>query len=266
MNMDFCSIASGSSGNCIFAGTDDTGILIDAGISGKRIEQGLNGIGRKSAEIQGILITHEHSDHIKGLGVLARRHHIPIYATPGTIREIRRSGLGKIDEELYHEIHADEPFTLGDLSVEPFEISHDAAEPVAYRVSDGKKSVGVVTDLGVYTDYTIRHLQGLDAVLLEANHDVNMLQVGTYPYYLKQRILGNRGHLSNENAGRLLCEILHDRLQGIFLGHLSQENNYEALAYETVCAEVTLGDNPYRASDFPIRVAHRDVPSELMVL
>lgn len=264
--MDFCSIASGSSGNCIFAGTDDTGILIDAGISGKRIEQGLNSIGRKSAEMKGILVTHEHSDHIKGLGVLARKYHIPIYATPGTIREIKRSGLGKIEEELYQEIHADEPFCLGDLTVEPFEISHDAAEPVAYRIGDGKKTVGVVTDLGVYTDYTVRHLQGLDAVLLEANHDVNMLQVGTYPYYLKQRILGNRGHLSNENAGRLLCEILNDRLQGIFLGHLSKENNYEALAYETVCAEVTLGDNPYRASDFPIRVAHRDVPSELMVL
>lgn len=264
--MDFCSISSGSSGNCIFAGTDRTGILIDAGISGKRVEEGLNSIGRKGAEMQGILVTHEHSDHIKGLGVLARRHHLPIYATPGTIREIKKSGLGKIEEELFREIHADEVFSIGDLTVEPFAISHDAAEPVAYRVTDGKCSVAVCTDLGVYTDYTVRHLRDLDAVLLEANHDVNMLQVGAYPYYLKQRILGERGHLSNETAGRLLCEILNDHLKGIFLGHLSKENNYEALAYETVCAEVTLGDNPYKASDFPIMVAHRDVPSELMQL
>lgn len=264
--MDFCSIASGSSGNCIFAGTNETGILIDAGISGKRVELGLNSIGRKGSEMQGILITHEHSDHIKGLGVLARKHHLPIYATPGTIREIKKSGLGKIEDELFHEIHADEPFTLGELSVLPFAISHDAAEPVAYRVSDGEKSVAVVTDLGVYTDYTVRHLQNLDAVLLEANHDVNMLQVGSYPYYLKQRILGDHGHLSNETAGHLLCEILNDRLKGIFLGHLSRENNYEALAYETVCAEVTLGETPYKASDFPIFVAHRDMPSELLVL
>lgn len=264
--MDFCSIASGSSGNCIFAGTSDTGILIDAGISGKRVEQGLNGIGRTRKELNGILVTHEHSDHIKGLGVLARKHHVPIYATPGTIREIKKSGLGKIDEELYQEIHTDEAFSIGDLTIQAFDISHDAAEPVAYRITDGKKTVGVATDLGVYTEYTIEHLKGLDAVLLEANHDVNMLQVGSYPYYLKQRILGNRGHLSNENAGRLLCEILNDKLQAVFLGHLSRENNYEALAYETVCAEVTLGDNPYKASDFPIKVAHRDVPSELIVL
>ena len=266
MNMDFCSIASGSSGNCIFAGTDNTGILIDAGISGKRIEQGLNSIGRKSAEISGILVTHEHSDHIKGLGVIARKHHIPIYATPGTIREIKRSGLGTIDEGLYREIHADEPFDLGDLSIEAFEISHDAAEPVAYRVSDGSRSVAVVTDLGVYTDYTIRHLQGLNAVLLESNHDVNMLQVGRYPYYLKQRILGKRGHLSNENAGRLLNCILSDRLQHILLGHLSKENNYEELAYETVRLEITQGDCPYKASDFSISVASREQMSEIVTV
>ncbi len=108
----------------------------------------------------------------------------------------------------------------------------------------------MITDLGVYTDYTVEHLQGLDAVLMEANHDINMLQVGSYPYYLKQRILGNRGHLSNENAGRLLCEILHDGMKAVMLGHLSKENNYEALAFETVCSEVTLGDNPIRPRIF----------------
>ena len=263
--MDFCSITSGSSGNCIFVGSDQASILIDAGISGKRIEMGLNSIERTTSDMDGILITHEHSDHIKGLGVLARKHHIPIYATGGTIEAIKRcSSLGKIDEGLFREIRADEAFQIEDLKIAPFAISHDAAEPVAYRVNHGEQSVGVITDLGVYTDYTVEHLQGLDAVLMEANHDINMLQVGSYPYYLKQRILGNRGHLSNENAGRLLCEILHDGMKAVMLGHLSKENNYEELAYETVKLEVTLGQNPYKGEDIPIAVAKRDQVSAVI--
>ena len=138
--------------------------------------------------------------------------------------------------------------------MEPFAISHDAAEPVAYRLDNGEKSVAVVTDLGYYNEKIVSHLKDLDGVLLESNHDIHMLQVGSYPYNLKQRILGNRGHLSN------------DRIKTILLGHLSRENNYEALAYETVCAEVTLGDNPYKAGDFPIAVAARDHISPLYAL
>ncbi|MDO4345534.1 MAG: MBL fold metallo-hydrolase [Eubacteriales bacterium] len=261
--MNLCSIASGSSGNCVYVGTERTGLLVDVGISAKQAEAGLHTIDRSAAEMDGILITHEHSDHIRGIGVMARRFGLPIYGTLGTLDAIRGcAGLGKIDEGLLREIRADEKFTIGDIEVTPFEISHDAAEPVAYRMDSGEKSVAVVTDLGVYTDYTVEHLQGLDAVLLEANHDVRMLQAGSYPYYLKQRILGNRGHLSNENSGRLLCRILHDNLKSIYLGHLSKENNYDALAYETVCSEVTLGDNPYRAKDFRICVARRDMASE----
>lgn len=256
--MRLCSIASGSSGNCIYIGSGDTDILVDAGISGKRVEQGLNTIGLTGSDINAILITHEHSDHICGLGVLARRFGVPIYATPATIRQIRRQGnLGNIPEELFFEVRADEMFSIGDLLARPFSISHDAADPVGYRVESAGKSVAVATDMGVYTDYTVRQLTGLDAILLEANHDVRMLEVGRYPYYLKQRILGERGHLSNEASGHLLGEILHDDMKHIVLGHLSQENNYPALAFETVCAEVTMGDNPYRAGDFPITVASR---------
>lgn len=265
--MDFCSIASGSSGNCIYVGSDNTSVLVDVGISGKRIETGLNSIDRKTAEVDGILITHEHADHIQGLGVVTRKHHIPIYATGGTIAAIKEKGhLGKIDENLFHEIAPDEPFLIKDLEILPFSISHDAADPVAYRMSHNGQSVGVVTDLGEYSSYTVNHLQGLDAVLMEANHDINMLQVGHYPYYLKQRILGRRGHLSNENAGHLLCEILHDKMKAVLLGHLSKENNYEELAFETVCQEVTMGDNPYRAKDFFISVAKRDQVSSLVKL
>ena len=132
------------------------------------------------------------------------------------------------------------------------------------RDRKGDREVGIATDMGVYDEYIVKNLEGLDALLLEANHDVNMLQVGKYPYYLKRRILGDKGHLSNETAGQLLCRLLHDNMKQILLGHLSRENNYEALAYETVCAEVTMGDNPYKAKDFRIDVAHRDTASELV--
>ena len=240
--MRLCSIASGSSGNCIYVGSDNTHLLVDVGISGKRVEQGLNSLELTGKDIDGILITHEHSDHIKGLGVIARKHQIPVYATGGTLEALSEMNLGKIPEGIFHEIHEDEPFEIRDLTVNPFMIPHDAAQ------------------------YIVNHLQNLDALLLEANHDIRMLQVGKYPYYLKQRILGDRGHLSNENAGRLLCRLLHDNMKAIFLGHLSRENNYEELAYETVCSEVTLGDNPYKSRDFKIQVAKRDCISEAITV
>ena len=188
--MKFCSIASGSSGNCIYAGSSSASVLVDAGISGKRIEAGLNEIGQTTRDLSGILVTHEHSDHIKGLGVLARRYDMPIYATKGTADALRRmTQIGKIPEELLVEIEADREFTVGDLLVRPFAISHDAAEPVGFRISHNGKSCAVATDMGCYSDYTIRNLSGLDVLLLESNHDVRMLETGRYPYPLKQRIL-----------------------------------------------------------------------------
>ena len=262
--MRLCSIASGSSGNCIYVGTEETHLLIDAGISGKRIEQGLNSLQLTGRDIDAILLTHEHADHIQGLGVMARRYGIPIYLTGGTADVLERThALGKIPEGTFHEIMEDEAFQVKDMTIMPFTIPHDAAQPVGFRLSGGNRSVGIATDLGKYNEYIIEHLQGLDAVLVESNHDVNMLQVGRYPYILKQRILGDRGHLSNENAGKLLCRLLHDGMQAVFLGHLSKENNYEELAYETVCTEVTLGDNPYNSRDFRIQVARRDCISEV---
>ena len=163
-------------------------------------------------------------------------------------------------------IHTDEPFTLGDIDIHPFEISHDANEPAGYRLECGAKSVAVATDLGKYDSYTVKNLQNLDAVLLEANHDIHMLEVGGYPYYLKQRILGDRGHLSNELSGQLLCDILHDNLKHIMLGHLSRENNYAKLAYETVKLEVTLADNEYKGENLDMFVASRDSVSEIITV
>ena len=256
--MRLCSIASGSSGNCIYVGSEATHLLIDAGVSCKRIEAGLRVLELDGRDVDGIFITHEHTDHIGGLGVIARKFEIPIYATRGTIEAMKRtSGLQNVNTELFHEVREDEKLVLKELTVNPMKISHDAAQPVGYRISHGSKRVAVCTDIGVYNDYTVECLRGMDALLLEANHDVNMLQVGPYPYYLKQRILGDRGHLSNENSGRLLCRILHDNLKTILLGHLSKENNLPELAYETVRMEIAMGDNPYKPEDFDIRVASR---------
>lgn len=263
--MRLLSIASGSSGNCIYVGDGDTHLLIDAGISGKRIEAGLNANDLKTSDVKGILITHEHSDHISGLGVLARRYRIPMYATPETIDEILQiKSLGTVEPDLFVPILPDEEFQIDDLTVHPFSISHDAANPVAYRISNAAEQVAVATDMGTYDQYTVDNLKGLDALLLEANHDVNMLETGSYPYPLKRRILGERGHLSNELSGKLLTEILHDGLKYIFLGHLSKENNYEQLAYETVKLEIAMSGGGYKENDIPIRVAKRDIPSEMV--
>ena len=264
--MKFCSIASGSSGNCIYAGSAATSVLIDAGISGRRIEQGLSGIDQAITDIDGILVTHEHSDHIKGIGVLARKYGIPVYGTPGTLHALKENtSVGKIPDDLMTEIRAGEMTEIGDLAVMPFAISHDAAEPVGYRISHNGKSAAVATDMGCYDNELIDRLKDLDVLLLESNHDVHMLQAGRYPYYLKRRIMSDKGHLSNESAGQLLSLLLHDGIRQVCLGHLSRENNYEALAYETVCSEVTLSDTPYRAGDFHITIAHRDRPEEPVI-
>ena len=219
--MRLLSIASGSSGNCIYVGDDHTHILVDAGISKKRIEAGLNKIGLTVHDLSAIFVTHEHIDHIGGLGVLTRKCGAPVYATRGTIKGIfNTASLGKIEEERFLEIEENQCISLGDIQVDSMKISHDAAQPVAYRFFGHGKKIAVATDLGMITEENEEKLKGMDALLLEANHDVNMLQVGPYPYYLKQRILGNRGHLSNENAGKLLSRIVHDNLKHIFLGHL----------------------------------------------
>lgn len=258
--MRLCSIASGSSGNCIYAGSDATHILIDTGISGKRITEGLKDLEISAADLDGIFITHEHADHIKGLGVISRKHHIPIYCTKGTLNAILadEKTTGPIDTELFHVVKADEKCRIKDLDITPIRISHDAAEPVAYRINYGKQSMAVMTDLGTYNEYTVEALRGVQGLILEANHDVRMLEAGPYPYYLKKRILSDRGHLSNELSGKLLCEIMHDDLKAVFLGHLSKENNLPELAYEAVRMEVTMADIPYGGKDLPLYVARRD--------
>ena len=265
--MRLCSIASGSSGNCIYTGSDNTHILVDTGISKKKVEEGLKELELKGEDVNGILVTHEHIDHIQGLGVFTRKYGVPIYATPGTIEGIKNcKSLGKIDAGLFHPIKTDERFTIGDIDIDPFRISHDANEPSGFRLNCGGSAVAVATDLGTYDEYTVEKLSNLDAVLLEANHDIHMLEVGAYPYYLKQRVLGDRGHLSNELSGRLLCDILHGGLKHILLGHLSKDNNYAELAYETVKLEVTLSDTEFKGEDLDLQVAKRDSVSQIFTV
>ena len=263
--MELFSITSGSSGNCICTGNANNHVMIDVGISGKKIEEGLNTYDFTTSDMDAILITHEHSDHIQGLGVISRKYHIPIYATAGTIRELRgplgQKRLGQIDDTLFHVVRPDEEFQIGSLKIHPFRVSHDAADPVAYTVADDKAKVGVCTDLGYFDDYIVDNLAGSNLLLIESNHDVRMLQVGSYAYPLKQRILSDMGHLSNESGGQLVGKLLHDDVKHVFLGHLSQENNLPELAYETVKLEVTMGENPYKGTDFPIEVARRDMVS-----
>ena len=264
--MQFASIASGSSGNCLYTGNDDTHLLIDAGISKKRIEEGLIGFGVEPGDIDAILITHEHSDHIKGLGVLARKYRLPIYATRGTIMEIRRQrGLGEIDPALFHEIRSGESFRIGNMDIHAFAIPHDARDPVSFRVDDGKFRIGTVTDLGYFDESILAALAGCDILYAEANHDIRMLETGPYPYQLKVRILGNYGHLSNESSGQMIGHLLNEKLQRVILGHLSKENNYPELALKAVQYEL---ESSFAQSGMQpeICVAPRDCALDLITM
>ena len=262
--MRFESIASGSSGNCIYIGSETTHLLMDVGISRKRTMEALKDLDLELRDIDGIFITHEHTDHISGLPMIAKKTDMPIYATSGTIRAIRQMPkFQDIDPDRFVPVKADEKVTVKDLVIDPMKISHDAVEPVGYRVLYGKKKASICTDLGCYTDYTVECLKNSDVLLLESNHDVNMLQVGRYPYPLKRRILGDHGHLSNVSSGQLLSRVLNDHMKGIFLGHLSQENNLPELAFETLRVEILSSDTRYSPEDLPFFVADRKQPAGL---
>ncbi len=262
--MKVCSIASGSSGNCLYIGDKDTNILIDAGISRKKIVDGLGKIGINPRQIDGILITHEHIDHIRGINMMVKMFDIPVYATGSTLDYIRtKDQQGVISMNHLYEVHPDKCIALKNMEIMPFSISHDAADPVCYTVYSGGHKVGVATDLGIYNEYTVDHLLGSELLVLEANHDISMLEAGRYPYNLKRRILGKKGHLSNDDSGRLLCRLLNKGLKYTFLAHLSKENNYPALAYQAVKCQIWeefgLTELPFHMS-----VANRDTLSAII--
>lgn len=231
----FCSLFSGSSGNCIFLGTEHTKILIDAGMNAKHIARELCAIGENPDAIDGILITHEHADHIQGAGVFARRHHANIYANQETWRSMDKTigPLFQAQRRIYSPSGGGD-FQIGDICIHSFSIPHDAADPVAYTCYTEDRQISVVTDIGSITDEIKANTHGSDALVLEANHDVEMLMTGTYPWPLKQRIRGSKGHLSNEEAASFALELAKDGTKIIFLGHLSQQNNTPEQALSTV--------------------------------
>lgn len=265
--MQLTSFASGSSGNCSLVQSNNTHILIDAGISCKRIDAGLNQMDLAAPDLAGVFITHEHSDHIGGLKILSKKYHIPIYGTAETLVAIQSGDReAVIDPTLFRPVLPDQPVAVGDLQIMPFSNTHDAVNPVGYRIFCGNHSVAVCTDLGNYSQYTINHLLGVEGLLLEANHDIRMLQAGPYPYSLKRRIMSDFGHLSNEASGQLLCELLHDGMRAVMLGHISKENNFEDLALEAVKVEIDSSEIPYHSDDFPIFTAKRDCLSETIII
>lgn len=247
MAVRFCPIASGSSGNSIYVGTEHTHILVDAGLSGKRVQEGLKGLNVEGANLQGLFITHEHNDHIKGAGIISRRFNIPIYATAGTWKGMKNE-IGAIAPQNVKYIYEDENCIINDMCIRPFGIPHDAAEPVGYNIFSGNTKITIATDIGHVTEEIKESISGSDILLLEANHDLKMLKEGSYPWHLKQRILGEKGHLSNDTAGNLISEIMCGRLKYIYLGHLSEENNLPYLAYETV--EKILNDNQIKLGSY----------------
>ena len=265
--MKIMNLVSGSSGNSTLISTDQTAILCDVGVSMKKIEECLNTADYSGSDIDAIVITHDHIDHVSGLGVLLRKYHIPVYASKGTVDALlRMRSLGKVDPELFRPFRAGDTIQFKDLEIRSIPVLHDTPEPVCYSFSDGRKKAGIATDLGHVTEEVIHGLQDCDYMLIEANHDIRMLEAGPYPYPLKHRILGDYGHLCNEAGGALIRELLNDHIKEIRLGHLSKENNLPELAMMTVKQEL-LG-NPYSPDPegLPLFVAARDTADPMVEL
>jgi phosphoribosyl 1,2-cyclic phosphodiesterase len=233
MSMHFSVLASGSTGNAIFVENEEHSFLVDAGFSGKQMEGLFSQIGRKIEDLSGILVTHEHSDHIKGLGVLARKYKLPIYANQKTWNAM--DGLvGNIDTEQKFTFDMETAKHFGGISIESFGVSHDAAEPMFYVFHHGEKKLVLMTDTGYVSDRMKGIISNADTYVFESNHDVGMLRMGRYPWNIKRRILSDVGHVSNEDAAVAMAEVAGDRTKNFYLAHLSLDNNMKDLARMSV--------------------------------
>ncbi len=255
---NYCNLYSGSSGNCSYIETDNTKILIDCGVSSKKIEEALNSIGVSLKEIDAILISHEHSDHIKGLPVICKNYHIPIYANNPTFTNINQN----IPDELKNKFNSNEKFEIKDTKIYPFSIPHDAAEPCGFNIFFDNKKFTIATDIGHIDNKILHNLDESDFLLLESNYEVNMLQCSRYPYPLKRRILGPNGHLSNDDAGLVVSELLKQGVNNIMLGHLSENNNFPELAYQTVMDSII--SKNVDISKLSLQVADRYKPNKVV--
>ncbi len=260
----FCSLYSGSSGNAIYIASEKTKILIDCGVSGKKIAASLASIDIDAKDIDAILVTHEHRDHCHAVGIMSRRYDIPIYANSTTWEQMDTT-IGAIKPHNRRCMNTDSMFDIRDIGIRAFDIPHDAAEPVGYNFHVKDTKVTLATDIGHVSPKLTRYLEGSKLILLESNHDVEMLKSGAYPYYLKQRILSDKGHLSNEAAGDLAAHLAGKGTSHFILGHLSRENNFPQLAYQTVFNAFTAKQMKV-GKDVLLEVAERETVSKVYQL
>ncbi len=259
--LNFCSLYSGSSGNSLFVETENAKILIDAGVSSKKIENALNDINIDPYTLDGILVTHEHSDHVQGLGTFSKKFDLPVFVNQETLDAMPKQ-RDKIKEENLKKFKITDYFEIGDLKITPFSIPHDAANPCGFNISNGEKKLSIATDIGHMTNDILKCLEESSFVMLESNYDPEVLKCSSYPYLLKSRIAGPKGHLSNQLAGKTISHLLKSGLKNAMLGHLSKESNFPELAYQTVVDELILND--YNENSLSLSVASRDLHSKVI--
>lgn len=260
----FCSLFSGSSGNSLFLRTENTRLLIDAGLSAKKIVKALHSIGEEPTELSAILISHEHSDHIRGAGIISRMFDIPVFANANTWTVMEHE-IGPVRVENKKDFVTGTEFEIGDIFIKTFPIPHDASEPVAFNFFTGNRKITTATDIGHINKELLACFDLSDLILLESNHDVEMLKVGPYPWSLKKRILSDKGHLSNEIAGKVVAYMAEKGTRQFLLGHLSRENNFPELAYQTV-RNVLSEKNIDIDTDIMLDIALRDIVGKVISL
>lgn len=261
--LNFCSLYSGSSGNSLFVETKNTKLLVDAGVSCKKIENALQDINIDPSSIDGILVTHEHTDHVQGLGTLSKKFDLPIFVNQKTLDAMPKH-KDKLSSKNIKIFNVNENFEIGDLKIHPFSIPHDAADPCGFNILSGNKKLSIATDIGHMTNDVLKNLEESLFIMLESNYDPEVLKYSNYPFALKSRIAGPTGHLPNEMAGKTISHLLKSGLKTAMLGHLSKESNFPELAYQTVIDELI--SNNYDENSLSISVASRDVHSKLIKL
>ncbi|WP_349408984.1 MBL fold metallo-hydrolase [Pseudalkalibacillus sp. SCS-8] len=262
--MKFSVLASGSTGNAFYVETDSQRLLVDVGLSGKKVEALFKKIERDPRHLDGILVTHEHSDHIKGLGILARRYKLPIYANEKTWLAMENQ-IGKIPLDLKFHFECEKVKSFGDLDVESFGVSHDAASPQFYVFHHEGRKLTLATDMGYVSDRIKGTVRDSDILVFESNHDIDMLMMGKYPWNIKRRILGDQGHVSNEDAGEALAEIIGDRTRRVYLAHLSKDNNMKDLARMSV--QQTLENRGFQiGEELELYDTDAEVPTKLITV
>ena len=259
--LNFCSLYSGSTGNSLFIESENTKVLIDCGVSSKKIENALSHINVQPSSIDAVLVTHEHSDHVQGLGTFSKKFNVPVFANQETIDNMPTQ-IDKIASENIKKFKVYNKFCIGDLEINPFSIPHDAANPCGFSITKDNNKISIATDIGHMTKKIIEYLEGSEFVLLESNYDPNILKCSSYPFSLKNRILGPTGHLPNELAGKTISYLLKTGLKSAMLGHLSKENNFPELAYKSVVEELI--NNSYNESSISLSVASRTAPSKVL--